>query len=360
MSSALRTECDVLRTLAGGTYTLDELYALVAEGADVAREDGFGPSTPAHPRDLRWRHRVRGWLANQRRSQRAWRIRRSVWVLEGTRDRPRSLLLLSADGSEEQIELQVRDAVELLSELEQPVDAVICDPPWGLQWDREGSRSQYARDESKVIGGYVEVPAERYLRFTRRWIAAAAKTLRPAGQLAVVTGPQRAAHAQVAAEEAGLVWVTTIVALREFIAPSRRRPSPGHWAITVMCSGRVDDRRRVFNPPVDQRRSKTGGLYPTTWWMENGRSDRPGRLRYATMLPARLTRRLVVTFTNEGELVCDPMLGGGEVAIACRALGRRFIGGDLNPQAVKFTAARMLAEHAWPAERQPSLFETVA
>ena len=34
-------------------------------------------------------------------------------------------------------------------------------------------------------------------------------------------------------------------------------------------------------------------------------------------------------------------------------LGRRFIGADVNPHAVRFTAARLLTDCAWPAERAP-------
>jgi hypothetical protein len=34
---------------------------------------------------------------------------------------------------------------------------------------------------------------------------------------------------------------------------------------------------------------------------------------------------------------------------------RRFTGGDLNPHALRFSAARLLAEHAWPDYRQPAL-----
>jgi hypothetical protein len=33
----------------------------------------------------------------------------------------------------------------------------------------------------------------------------------------------------------------------------------------------------------------------------------------------------------------------------------KLTGGDVNPSAVRFTAARLLAEHAWPAERQLTL-----
>ena len=127
-----------------------------------------------------------------------------------------------------------------------------------------------------------------------------------------------------------------------------------------MCAGRVKHPRRVFNPPGDQRRSKAGNLYPMDVWIENGRADRPGLLRYATMLPSRLAHRLVSTFSDEGEHLCDPMVGGGELAIACWELRRRFTGGDLNPLAVRFTAARLLAENVWPAQRQPGLLDRPA
>jgi hypothetical protein len=46
--------------------------------------------------------------------------------------------------------------------------------------------------------------------------------------------------------------------------------------------------------------------------------------------------------------------------LACWELRRRFTGADLNPKAVQYTAVRLLAEHAWPAELQPPLFETAA
>src|ERR1035441_4404345 len=89
MSGPLKSETDMLRTLARGTYTLAALYAHVEENADVARDDGHSPSAPGHSWDPRWRHRVRGWLANQRRARRARRITHAVWALEGTPENPR-------------------------------------------------------------------------------------------------------------------------------------------------------------------------------------------------------------------------------------------------------------------------------
>jgi hypothetical protein len=41
---------------------------------------------------------------------------------------------------------------------------------------------------------------------------------------------------------------------------------------------------------------------------------------------SRQGRRLVSDFTDPGELVCDPFAGSGTTAVACKRLGRSFIG----------------------------------
>jgi DNA modification methylase len=359
VTGPLLTEAQMLRVLSAGTYTLDELYAQCEASVDIQRGGGEQPSTPRHPGDTRWRRRVRGALMHQKRTGRAKRLGRSCWLLCGSVEQPRAMLLLSPGADHEDLELHVADAETLLASFEEPLDLVLCDPPWGLDWDQRSARSHLGRDASKVLDGYRDVPDVLYMNFSRRWIAAAAGALRPGGQLVVITGPQRAAHVRIAAEQQ-LEWVCTIAAAKQFPLYTVHRPAPAHWSITVMCRGPISQPSRVFNPPRDLRRSQAGNVVSTDVWLENGRADRPGRLRYATELPLRLTRRLVSCFSNRGEHVCDPTLGGGSVALACWELRRRFTGADLNPKAVQYTAARLLTEHAWPAELQTPLFETAA
>jgi DNA modification methylase len=356
----LRSIGDALRTLQAGTYPLPGLYDYVEREADIARNDGLSPSSPMHPHDPKWRHRARCWLANQQTAGNAWPVEHAVWAIDQEGGQPCRFILITPDGCLDEVELQVRDAVELLEDLDDQVDAVITDPPWGLRWDEDSARHHLARDHTKVVEGYIDVPQRGYLDFSRTWITAAADVLRPGGQLVIVTGPQAAAHVQIAAEEQGLTWISSIAASREFVARCSRRPAPSHWTITVMCRGSLYHRRRTFNPPTDQRRSKTGGIYPLDQWIDNGRSDRPGLLRYATMLPPRLAQRMVSTFTDVGDHVCDPMAGGGEIVNACQLLGRRITAGDANPHAITFIAARLLREQIWPKDLAPTLFEQAA
>lgn len=139
--------------------------------------------------------------------------------------------------------------------------------------------------------------------------------------------------------------------------PTGLPPATGErpLAITVMCRGALANPHRVFNPPQDLPSARTGHPYPLDWWAEgNGRSDRRG-YRYDNGLPLPMTLRLVSALSDPGEHVVDPFVGGGTTAIACWQTSRRFTGGDVSPHAIRFTAARLLSEHAWPAERQPSL-----
>ena len=50
---------------------------------------------------------------------------------------------------------------------------------------------------------------------------------------------------------------------------------------------------------------------------------------------------LIGRLTKPGQIVCDPFLGGGTTAVVSLALGRRFIGCDIDPQCVENTRKRL-------------------
>lgn len=53
------------------------------------------------------------------------------------------------------------------------------------------------------------------------------------------------------------------------------------------------------------------------------------------------TAHLVEAFSEPGQLVVDPFLGGGTTAVVCKALGRRFLGCDIDADAVGVTLERL-------------------
>ena len=197
----------------------------------------------------------------------------------------------------------------------------MTDPPWGLRRDHgpEAERLASLYGNRRVVPGYVDVDPAAYEEFTHRWVTEAAGALRPGGQLVVVTGPQQAAVVQIAAQHAGLTFVSSIAARRDFPLYTTRRPSFAHWTMTTMVRGSLRHPRRVWNTPPDLPKAASGADYPLDVWEHNGRDarGRAGLLIYDNTLPPASPGELIYGFSDPGELVVDPFVGGGAIAQAC-------------------------------------------
>jgi hypothetical protein len=53
--------------------------------------------------------------------------------------------------------------------------------------------------------------------------------------------------------------------------------------------------------------------------------------RYPARFAPEFARSAILTFTRPGDVVLDPFMGGGTAGVEALALGRRFVGSDLNP-----------------------------
>ena len=119
----------------------------------------------------------------------------------------------------------------------------------------------------------------------------------------------------------------------------------------------------MFHLPPEMPRGRTGHVYAADVWTDVPEERRPGLLRYDNALSPALVSRVIRSTTNLGDLVADPFLGSGTTAVACLLDRRRFYGGDVNPESLRFTMARVLAEVApviAPDAEQLALFEITA
>jgi site-specific DNA-methyltransferase (adenine-specific) len=62
---------------------------------------------------------------------------------------------------------------------------------------------------------------------------------------------------------------------------------------------------------------------------------------YPAEKPVEVAEVLIHQSSLPGELVADPFMGSGSVGVAATKLGRRFLGNDLNPEAVEISARRL-------------------
>ena len=72
---------------------------------------------------------------------------------------------------------------------------------------------------------------------------------------------------------------------------------------------------------------------------------------YPAEKPVAVSEVLIRQSSERGEVVADPFMGSGSVGVAAAGMGRRFLGNDLNPEAVRLSAHRL---REFGAGREPA------
>lgn len=116
----------------------------------------------------------------------------------------------------------------------------------------------------------------------------------------------------------GMRYVRTGVWAKEDPMPqfSGDRPAQGFEACAIAYGG-------------DEEMWWNGGGKAGLWRHGVCKTDRPD---HPCPKPLELMEELVRDFTDPGELICDPFAGSGTTGVACKRLGRRFLGWEMKPE----------------------------
>ena len=112
----------------------------------------------------------------------------------------------------------------------------------------------------------------------------------------------------------------------------------------------VDGRGRRCRIRVDAGKTRTyypaSGVTCSDWWTDIAslNSQAAERVGYPTQKPVAIYERIIQASSPAGGFVLDPWMGSGTTLVAAKRLGRRFVGIDSNPEAVKIAERRLAAE----------------
>lgn len=218
------------------------------------------------------------------------------------------------------------------------VPLVIADPPYNIGIDYGDGR----RADRLADGDYIE--------WTRRWIAAAARTLADDGTMFVICGQEYAGDHQVAMRDAGLHWRNTVTWRETFGVNCRRkfnrtaRPMfyftkhPRRFTFNVEALTTRSRRQEIGDP----RANPAGKVLDDVWTISRVCGTFRERVHgVPTQLPIALVRRVVEGLTRPGELVLDPFTGSGTTGVVCMEHGRRFQGIELREEYAAIARARI-------------------
>jgi site-specific DNA-methyltransferase (adenine-specific) len=251
------------------------------------------------------------------------------------------------------------DSIKLLND-EEPgwVDLVFADPPFNIGYLYHGYD-----DEKK---------ADDYLAFSKDWMTAVHRALKPTGSFYLAIGDDYAAELCVIAKKVGFNLRNWIIWHYTFGQQTQRKFARSHTHILYFTK---DAKAFTFNADAvrvasarqttyaDARANPKGKLPDDTWYLRPQEAGAGGahflpeqdtwnesRLCgtfkeregwHGCQMPIAVLDRIIKASSNPGDLVLDPFNGSGTTCVSAALLGRKYVGFDQSEQYVKYAQTRL-------------------
>lgn len=223
------------------------------------------------------------------------------------------------------------DCIEMMNSLpEASVDLIFADPPYNLQLRGELHRP----DNSKVdavddawdqFGSF-----DHYDRFTRDWLAAARRILKPNGAIWVIGSYHNVFRLGAELQNQGYWILNDVVWRKSNPMPNFRGKRLTNAHETLIWASKGEGAKYTFN--YEALKALNEGVQMRSDWVlpictGNERlKDDAGDKAHPTQKPEALLHRIILGTTNPGDVVLDPFFGTGTTGAVAKMLGRDYIG----------------------------------
>jgi len=222
------------------------------------------------------------------------------------------------------------------------IDLVVTDPPFAIKF--KAKRANYHRTASRVLEGYNEISGADYYAFTSSWMSEVFRVLKESGSMYVFSGWNNLKDILNALDAVGFTTVNHIVWKYQFGVVTKRRFVCSHYHCLYVCK---NERRRRFFPYArygkqerdDEGRSLHYRDKEDVWTIK--REYWHGDQKTPTKLPLEIVEKILRYSSEEGDVVLDPFLGSGQVAVVSKILKRQYIGFEIVKEYFEFARERL-------------------
>jgi modification methylase len=248
----------------------------------------------------------------------------------------------------------VGDCIELMRAMPAgTIDLVFADPPYNLQLGGD-----LRRPNNSIVDG-VDDAWDRfddfatYDRFTRDWLAAARRLLKPEGSLWVIGSYHNIFRVGSILQDLGFWILNDIIWRKTNPMPNFRGTRFQNAHETLIWCARDKAARYTFNYEAmkalnEDLQMRSDWTIPLCGGPE--RLKRDGRKAHPTQKPEALLHRVLMASTKPGETVLDPFFGSGTTGAVAKKLGRRFIGLERDEAYARIARERLLEIERLPED----------
>ena len=247
------------------------------------------------------------------------------------------------------------DCVEVMRALpEASVDLIFADPPYNLQLRGELHRPDNSRVDAVDDSWDRFASFAAYDDFSRAWLAAARRLLKPDGAIWVIGSYHNVFRLGTALQDAGFWLLNDVIWRKSNPMPNFRGKRLTNAHETLIWAARSDQSRYTFN--YEAMKSLNDGVQMRSDWLiplctgSERLKTADGDKAHPTQKPEALLHRVLVASTRPGDVVLDPFFGTGTSGAVAKRLGRRFIGIEREPDYIAAAEARIASRP--PARRR--------
>ena len=225
------------------------------------------------------------------------------------------------------------------------VDLIFADPPYNLQLKGDLHRP----DNSKVdaVDDHWDQFASfaAYDKFTRDWLGAAKRLLKPNGAIWVIGSYHNIFRVGSALQDQGYWMLNDVVWRKSNPMPNFRGKRLTNAHETLIWASRDEDSKYTFN--YEALKELNDGVQMRSDWVlpictgHERLKDEHGDKAHPTQKPESLLHRVLIATTNPGDVVLDPFFGTGTTGAVAKMLGRDFIGIEQEEAYRKVATARI-------------------
>ncbi len=224
----------------------------------------------------------------------------------------------------------VGDCIEELSRLpEGSVDLAFADPPYNLQLAGELYRPNNSRVDAVDDDWDKFSSFAAYDAFTRDWLAACRRVLKPQGSLWVIGSYHNIFRVGTILQDLGYWVLNDVIWRKTNPMPNFRGRRFTNAHETMIWASMGPKARYTFN--YESMKALNEDLQMRSDWLlpicsGSERLKQDGRKTHPTQKPEALLQRVILASSHVGDVVLDPFMGSGTTAVAAKRLGRNFVG----------------------------------
>ncbi|MBZ0164192.1 MAG: site-specific DNA-methyltransferase [Notoacmeibacter sp.] len=239
------------------------------------------------------------------------------------------------------------DCVSALERLpEKSVDIIFADPPYNLQLEGDLHRPDQSKVDAVDDAWDQFESFAAYDAFTRAWLLAARRVLKPNGTIWVIGSYHNIFRVGTTLQDLGFWILNDIVWRKTNPMPNfrGRRFQNAHetmiWASRDQAAKSYTFNYEALKAANDDVQMRSDWLFPICTGGERLK-DENGTKVHPTQKPEALLARVMMSSTKPGDVVLDPFFGSGTTGAVARRLGRHFVGIEREQAYIDAASARI-------------------